>query len=121
MHTKLIASALLVSASAFTFAVAGTTPAPAATDPVLATFDDGPSGFRFAWTRDAGWTFVGNTPTSAAALKTSLAVSTADDDQPLAAFTDAETGFRFVWNRDAGWTFVGKADETGLLKQAAAQ
>jgi len=26
-----------------------------------------------------------------------------------------------VWNRDAGWTFVGKADETGLLKQAAAQ
>lgn len=119
MHTKLIASVLLVSASVF--AVAGNTPSPVTTDPVLATFDDGPSGFRFVWTRDAGWTFAGNTPVSATALKASLADSTDGNDKPLAAFTDTETGFRFVWNRAAGWTFVGKADETGLLKQAAAQ
>ena len=119
MHNKLIASALLITASVF--AVAGTTPTQVATDPVLATFDDGPSGFRFVWTRDAGWTFAGNTPVIATALKPSLASSSDTDDKPLAAFTDAETGFRFVWNRDAGWTFVGKADDAGMLKQASVQ
>jgi len=33
-----------------------------ATDDPMAVFIDGPTGYAFAWTRDAGWKFIGHIP-----------------------------------------------------------
>lgn len=125
MNYRMLAGALLA-----TFALSGFANEPALSDAsadtaVLATFDDGPTGFRFVWRRDNGWTFAGMTPPEAVAVKASLAGSANAKsgehagDTPLAVFVDAVSGYQFEWTADAGWTFAGPSASLPAQLQAA--
>lgn len=125
MNYRMIAGALLATAALSGFANEPAHSDATADSTVLATFDDGPSGFRFVWRRDNGWTFAGMTPPEAVAVKASLAGSanakTGEHagDTPLAVFVDAVSGYQFEWTSDAGWTFAAQSASLPTQLQAA--
>lgn len=121
MNYRMLAGALLATIALSGFANEPVNSEAAADTAVLATFDDGPTGFRFVWRRNNGWTFAGMTPPEAGAVKTSLAGTTNANagDKPLALFVDAVSGYQFKWTTEAGWTFAGPSVSEQALLQAS--
>lgn len=125
MNYRTIAGALLATLALSGFANEPAQSEALADPAVLATFDDGPTGFRFVWRRDNGWTFAGMTPPEAVAVKASLAGTAnakAGDhaaDTPLAVFVDAVSGYQFEWTSENGWTFAGQSASLPAQQHAA--
>lgn len=121
---KSILAALLVSATVLSAPAAQLA---AADNASLATFIDGPTGYKFVWRRDSGWEFVGRSE-DGGVEPASLAGKAAwaspgkelQEGAPLAEFVDGPTGFRFVWLHGSGWKFAGVSPVVrGASKQAS--
>jgi hypothetical protein len=72
----------------------------------LAVMLDQPTGGRFVYLPEQGWTFAGrqaDAPVAAAA-------AAADAGQPVSLFIDEPTGFVFNYVVEQGWVFAGKLD-----------
>lgn len=73
----------------------------------LAVMIDQPSGGRFVYLPEQGWTFAGRQADAAEAA------TVADAGQPVSVFIDQPTGFVFTYKVEEGWVFagtLGKAD-----------
>ena len=80
----------------------GAPAAPAAAP--LAVMLDQPTGGRFVYLPEQGWTFAGRQADAGAAA------TVADAGQPVSLFIDEPTGFVFNYVVDQGWVFAGKMD-----------
>ena len=69
----------------------------------LAVMLDQPTGGRFVYLPEQGWTFAGRQVDA-------LAATVADAGQPVSLFIDEPTGFVFNYVVDQGWVFAGKLD-----------
>ena len=63
-----------------------------------------PTGGRFVYLPEQGWTFAGRQADARAAA------TVADAGQPVSLFIDEPTGFVFNYVVDQGWVFAGKMD-----------
>ena len=73
----------------------------------LAVMLDQPTGGRFVYLPEQGWTFAGRQADAAEAA------TVADAGQPVSVFIDQPTGFVFTYKVEEGWVFagtLGKAD-----------
>lgn len=70
----------------------------------LAVMLDQPTGGRFVYLPEQGWTFAGRQADAGAAA------TVADAGQPVSLFIDEPTGFVFNYVVDQGWVFAGKMD-----------
>ncbi|HRP24538.1 hypothetical protein [Thauera sp.] len=73
----------------------------------LAVMLDQPSGGRFVYLPEQGWTFAGSQADAAEAATVAAA------GQPVSVFIDQPTGFVFTYKVEEGWVFagtLGKAD-----------
>ena len=70
----------------------------------LAVMLDQPTGGRFVYLPEQGWTFAGRQADAGAAA------TVADAGQPVRLFIDEPTGFVFNYVVDQGWVFAGKMD-----------
>ena len=68
----------------------------------LAVMLDQPTGGRFVYLPEQGWTFAGRQADAGAAATVA--------DQPVSLFIDEPTGFVFNYVVDQGWVFAGKMD-----------
>ena len=69
----------------------------------LAVMLDQPTGGRFVYLPEQGWTFAGRQVDA-------LAATVADAGQPVSLFIDEPSGFVFNYVVDQGWVFAGKLD-----------
>lgn len=69
----------------------------------LAVMIDQPTGGRFVYLPEQGWTFAGRQVDAPVA-------TVADAGQPVSLFIDEPTGFVFNYVVDQGWVFAGKLD-----------
>ena len=70
----------------------------------LAVMLDKPTGGRFVYLPEQGWTFAGRQADAGAVA------TVADAGQPVSLFIDEPTGFVFNYVVDQGWVFAGKLD-----------
>ncbi|MHB1372908.1 MAG: hypothetical protein ACYC5W_09665 [Thauera sp.] len=76
--------------------------APAAARP-LAVMIDQPTGGRFVYLPEQGWTFAGRQADAQVA-------TVAEAGEPVSLFVDEPTGFVFNYVVDQGWVFAGTVD-----------
>lgn len=77
---------------------------PAAAARPLAVMLDQPTGGRFVYLPEQGWTFAGRQADAPAAA------TVAEAGQPVSLFIDEPTGFVFNYVVDQGWVFAGRLD-----------
>ena len=65
---------------------------------------DQPTGGRFVYLPEQGWTFAGRQ------VDAPDAAAVADAGQPVSLFIDEPSGFVFNYVVDQGWVFSGKLD-----------
>ena len=70
----------------------------------LAVMLDQPTGGRFVYLPEQGWTFAGRQ------VDAPTAATVADAGQPVSLFIDEPSGFVFNYVVDQGWVFAGKLD-----------
>ena len=70
----------------------------------LAVMLDQPTGGRFVYLPEQGWTFAGRQ------VDAPTAATVADAGQPVSLFIDEPSGFVFNYVVDQGWVFAGKMD-----------
>ncbi len=70
----------------------------------LAVMLDQPTGGRFVYLPEQGWSFAGRQADAPAAA------TAAEAGQPVSVFIDEPTGFVFNYVVDQGWVFAGKLD-----------
>ena len=70
----------------------------------MAGLHEPPTGGRFVYLPEQGWTFAGRQ------VDAPDAATVADAGQPVSLFIDEPSGFVFNYVVDQGWVFAGKLD-----------